>query len=641
MEKWAFTLIPPGYNPEHVDMSPTAEKGVLGRGELEQLKQTRGSNYLLAIAIDRYEHGPPLYNAVSDAEAFIHLLTSQYDFAPENVFVLFDTQATERAIHDVFKKLIRVVSQEDSLVVFYSGHGEYDPDIEEGYWIPVDAHFGNTGEYISNSRIIKYIRAIHSQHTFFIVDSCFSGSLFAQRGATGREMLESVPSRWLLTAGRNEVVSDGKPGDHSPFADNVLYFLEHNTDPSLSVTRLIEEVVDATVANARQIPRGEPLQDVGHKGGQFFFHLRQGEEEAWAQARQANTMGAYLAFKERFPQGKFSDQALSAIETLEEEQAWETATHQDRLSGYLKYQRDYPDGKHLAETREKIRTLQPGKERPTSPAPAPTPSTITKVVSPSPKEKSAPSRARWPWWIAGALIVIIAGVLTWRFWPGGEVRDPELPTGLEEREAFSDGLAAAFDGTNWGYINERYQLVIEPQYESAGPFRAGRAPVRLPTPEGLKWGFIDEHGRFITPVWFDDAAPFEEGTGWLMIREVEFWVNVEGQCVENCPLAAVTVWEPIGGSKQIADLENFVRLFPDSPLAPLAGERLELLNELHSIESLDQRLQWIIEHAELAERKADMESALWFYELGLELDPQNQGLIEAADRCREQLPRIR
>ena len=52
-----------------------------------------------------------------------------------------------------------------------------------------------------------------------IVDSCFSGSLFMRFKSVGlAERLEHIPSRWGLTAGRNEVVADGKMGNNSPFA---------------------------------------------------------------------------------------------------------------------------------------------------------------------------------------------------------------------------------------------------------------------------------------------------------------------------------------------------------------------------------------------------------------------------------------
>ncbi|MCB0582630.1 MAG: caspase family protein [Phaeodactylibacter sp.] len=233
-----------------------------------------GANYLLAIAIDEYQHCPRLYNCVNDARRLIGVLSTQYQFEKENTFTLFNEQATEHAIISMFKRLVRLVGPQDNLLVLFSGHGEYEQEIDEGYWIPVDAPLGHTNEYVANSRIVKYIKAINSRHTFLIVDSCFSGSLFASRslGAAGdANRLYDIPSRWLLTAGRNEVVSDGQPGAHSPFADNVIYFLENNPDPGLPVTTLISQVVNAVIHNARQTPRGEPLQDAGHRGGQFHF----------------------------------------------------------------------------------------------------------------------------------------------------------------------------------------------------------------------------------------------------------------------------------------------------------------------------------------------------------------------------------
>lgn len=242
-----------------------------------QPEKRKGKNYLLAIAIDAYEHAPRLYNCVRDAGRMIKVLTHKYQFEEEHTFTLFNEAATEANILEEFKKLVALIRPEDNLLVIYSGHGEYEEDIDEGYWLPVDAQYGQSGDYISNSRITKYIKAIPAHHTLFIVDSCFSGSLFASRGQYNPQAvsrLDRIASRWLITAGRNEVVSDGKPGDHSPFADNIIYFLENNTEPSLSVARLIEHVIDAVTYNARQTPRGEPLQDVGHRGGQFFFYQK-------------------------------------------------------------------------------------------------------------------------------------------------------------------------------------------------------------------------------------------------------------------------------------------------------------------------------------------------------------------------------
>ena len=255
-----------------------ANKGIdIGEVERERAEGPNGVNYLLAIAIDEYQHCPLLYNCVQDARRLIDVLSTQYQFEKQHIFTLFNEQATEHAIIDSFKKMVGLIQPQDNLLILFSGHGEYEEAIDEGYWIPVDAPLGYTNEYIANSRIVKYIKAIHSHHTFLIVDSCFSGSLFSTRSLgqhADTSRLDQIPSRWLLTAGRNELVSDGKPGSHSPFADNVIYFLENNPEPSLSVASLIDKVVNAVIHNARQTPRGEPLQDVGHRGGQFYFYRK-------------------------------------------------------------------------------------------------------------------------------------------------------------------------------------------------------------------------------------------------------------------------------------------------------------------------------------------------------------------------------
>lgn len=249
-----------------------------GQGLDEHLQtHHKGKNYLFAIAIDEYLHSPPLYNCVRDVDQIIALLQREYQFEPEYTYTLFNRAATEKNIFETFKQLIKTVGPEDNLLILYSGHGEFEADIEEGYWIPVDAQLGDFSDYVSNSRIVKYLKALDAHHVLLIVDSCFSGTLFAHRnmGETKTALrLDDIPSRWLITAGRNEVVSDGKPGDNSPFADNIIYFLENNQENSLSVGDLSDAVIDAVVYNSRQTPRGEPMQDVGHRGGQFFFHRK-------------------------------------------------------------------------------------------------------------------------------------------------------------------------------------------------------------------------------------------------------------------------------------------------------------------------------------------------------------------------------
>lgn len=60
--------------------------------------------------------------------------------------------------------------------------------------------------------------------------------------------------------------------------------------------------------------------------------------------------------------------------------------------------------------------------------------------------------------------------------------------------SFSEGLAPvqAANG-RWGFINERQQWMIEPRFEDAREFQAGKAAVR----QSGKWGFINRRGEWL------------------------------------------------------------------------------------------------------------------------------------------------
>lgn len=61
-------------------------------------------------------------------------------------------------------------------------------------------------------------------------------------------------------------------------------------------------------------------------------------------------------------------------------------------------------------------------------------------------------------------------------------------------------------GAAWGYIDERGETVIYPQYEAARPFSEGLAAVRVLE----KWGFIGRDGQWAVNPLYDDCGDFSE-----------------------------------------------------------------------------------------------------------------------------------
>ena len=238
---------------------------------------SKGKRYILAIGIDQYRYCNTLFNAVKDAKEVVDVLTSKYQFDKTAVTTLYDAEATRRNIYKCLDSFVQKMTANDTLLIYYSGHGQYIVSHDEGFWIPVEGQSDDTSSFISNSDIVTRIRAIKAFHIVVISDSCFSGSLFGvQRRdlSLGLQKQEAIESRWLFTSGRNTPVSDGRPGKNSPFADNLLYHLKENKQPILPLTVLSRFTTDAVANNSEQIPRCEPMKDVKHRGGEFMFRLK-------------------------------------------------------------------------------------------------------------------------------------------------------------------------------------------------------------------------------------------------------------------------------------------------------------------------------------------------------------------------------
>lgn len=240
----------------------------------EEYNPAIAKNFLLVIGINNYQHWPKLNNAVKDASDMATVLMGKYNFEFSNVTLVRDEQATRSSIYNGLRSLIEKVSPQDNLVVYFSGHGYFDPLLNEGYWIPVDAEVNSSGDYISNTEILKILGNINSQHTFLVADACFSGALFADSRRGYTENVEKFKSRWGLASGRLETVSDGEIGDNSPFAKRVIQFLRENEKDKFAISELVQYVKMQVAEDTNQTPIGNPLRALGDEGGEFVFYKK-------------------------------------------------------------------------------------------------------------------------------------------------------------------------------------------------------------------------------------------------------------------------------------------------------------------------------------------------------------------------------
>lgn len=242
-----------------------------------------GKYYAVVIGIDTYSGSTwsPLNTAVNDAKSIASLLKERYGF--DEVITLYNEQATRAHIMQDISRVSRSLSENDNLLIYYSGHGL--EVAKQGYWVPVDAKTKEMYELVPNTEIRTALAQSKCKHTLLIVDACFSGTIFRAPKEvplenTGEESyyrdIARYKSRQALTSGGLEPVPDCKGNickcEHSVFACYLLRELRENEKPYVDVGELFEQI-KVPVSHSAPIPRYGYIKDVGDEGGQFIFRL--------------------------------------------------------------------------------------------------------------------------------------------------------------------------------------------------------------------------------------------------------------------------------------------------------------------------------------------------------------------------------
>jgi hypothetical protein len=237
-----------------------------------------GSYYALLIGIDNYKgEWAKLDNAVKDAIALEDLLKRKYKF--DAFRTLFNDQATRANIIAELEFLIKNVKENDNVLIYYSGHGDFKQELNKGFWVPIDATTASTAQCISNNDIQTYLGGIKSKHTLLISDACFSGDIFRGKTMTipyeesGKyfSKIYNLTSRKAITSGGIEPVMDGGRDGHSIFAYYLLKSLTTNDNSMYDAAQLFESIKIPVVNNSTQTPNFQPIRDTGDEGGQFIF----------------------------------------------------------------------------------------------------------------------------------------------------------------------------------------------------------------------------------------------------------------------------------------------------------------------------------------------------------------------------------
>lgn len=244
-----------------------------------------GEFYALVIGNAQYANLESLDTAKADALAISQVLEKRYGFHVKTLI-----NATRADILGTLYELYQkegspdFLHENDSLLIYYAGHGELDASNSRGYWLPVDAVRGDRSKWISDMDITRIVQELPAKHVLIVADSCYSGLRESSVNLTFRnpdddeellKFLADSPSRTVLTSGGQQpVISDAGNG-HSVFANYLLDLLEKNSSV-LNAETLYSDLygpVSQTAAQygVEQAPQYSEIAFAGHEDGDFFF----------------------------------------------------------------------------------------------------------------------------------------------------------------------------------------------------------------------------------------------------------------------------------------------------------------------------------------------------------------------------------
>jgi HEAT repeat protein len=205
------------YGANIIKISATDTDGISIKEDITIIREKDyGEVWAVVIGINQYPNARKLKYAVNDAQAFKNYLKDYIGVPDSNIFFLTDQNATKENIQRLLgTKLKRKASREDTVIIFYAGHGaiETDPANPDGdgfekYLLPYNADLNDLyTTSISMDEIQKIFQRILAERLIFIADTCYSGA------SGGRTMLAaktraSLSDRFYdrISKGRGRVI---------------------------------------------------------------------------------------------------------------------------------------------------------------------------------------------------------------------------------------------------------------------------------------------------------------------------------------------------------------------------------------------------------------------------------------------------
>jgi hypothetical protein len=244
-----------------------------------------GRNYALIIGNQDYDDDrlPDLRFPLADAAAVAKALRERFGFATS---LTVDGAEVSLELHDpslrdierAMSRLRNALQPEDSLIIYYAGHGIWQEDIGLAAWLPRDAEPDFMSSMFRSDLLHSLLAGMKARKILVVSDSCYAGRMMrgealAPSSEVEGDLAAQRQSRVFLAAGDREPVPDGgsRDGRNSLFAASFLAGLESMREDEFTALELFSEFIEPLVSSPDQEPVWSPIEASGHEGGDFIF----------------------------------------------------------------------------------------------------------------------------------------------------------------------------------------------------------------------------------------------------------------------------------------------------------------------------------------------------------------------------------
>jgi hypothetical protein len=141
--------------------------------------QGRKNAYAIVIGIEQYRQQLPAAEfAAHDAQTMADYLIKVLGYSEENVVTLLNEHAAKSDFEKYFEQwLPNHVEKNDTVFVYYSGHGAPNPKNKDAYLVPYDgdpSFIEQTGYPLK--KMYEHLGKLPAKEVIVALDSCFSGA---------------------------------------------------------------------------------------------------------------------------------------------------------------------------------------------------------------------------------------------------------------------------------------------------------------------------------------------------------------------------------------------------------------------------------------------------------------------------------